>query len=83
MGRLSGQYRSTPLAFAGHAKELRCDPGLAAASRDDGDRAAALFPGATAQLAEIRLVLEAFDWEASERQYTLEAIDDIVTRTRM
>jgi hypothetical protein len=30
------------------------------------------------QLAEIKLVLDAFDWEVSDRQYALEAIDDII-----
>ena len=50
---------------------------------DEGDQAAALFPAAAAQLAEIRLVLEAFDWETGDRQYALEAIDDIVNRSRM
>lgn len=31
-----------------------------------------------AQLAEIRLVLDAFDWETDDRQYALEQIDQIV-----
>ena len=35
-------------------------------------------PGPAAQLEEIRLVLEAFDWETDDRQYALEQIDDIV-----
>lgn len=47
---------------------------------DDGDRAAAQFPAAAVQLAEIRLVLEAFDWETDDRQYALEKIDGIVNR---
>jgi len=34
--------------------------------------------GAADQLGEIRLVLEAFDWETGDRQYALEQIDDIV-----
>ena len=34
-----------------------------------------------AQLAEIRIVLEAFDWETDDRQYALEQIDDIVNRS--
>ena len=37
---------------------------------------------AAAQLAEIRLVLEAFDWETDDRQYALEQIDDIVNRSQ-
>jgi hypothetical protein len=45
---------------------------------DDGDRAAAQFPTAAVQLAEIRLVLEAFDWETDDRQYALEQIGEIV-----
>ena len=36
-----------------------------------------------AQLAEIRLVLEAFDWEFSDRQLALEAIDRIVNRDQL
>jgi hypothetical protein len=45
---------------------------------DEGDRAAAQFPAAAVRLAEIRLVLAAFDWETGDRQYALEAIDAIV-----
>ena len=33
---------------------------------------------AAAKLAEIRLVLDAFDWESDDRQFALEQIDDIV-----
>lgn len=46
---------------------------------DGGDQAAAQFPAAAVQLAEIRLVLTAFDWETDDRQYALEAIDAIVS----
>jgi hypothetical protein len=49
---------------------------------NDGDQAAAQFPAAAMQLAEIRLVLEAFDWETDDRQYELEQVDDIVNRSR-
>jgi len=49
---------------------------------DDGDQAAAQFPAAAAQLADIRLVLDAFDWETDDRQYALERIDDIANRGR-
>jgi len=45
---------------------------------DDGDQAAAQFPAAAAQLAEIRLVIEAFDWETDDRQYALKQIGEIV-----
>ena len=45
---------------------------------DGGDQAVAQFPAAAAQLAEIRLVLEAFDWETDDRQYALEQIVEIV-----
>jgi hypothetical protein len=31
------------------------------------------------QLAEVRALLEAFDWEFADRQYALEAIERIVT----
>jgi hypothetical protein len=47
---------------------------------DEGDQAAEQFPAAAVQLAEIRTVLEAFDWETDDRQYALEAIDAIVNR---
>ena len=36
-----------------------------------------------ASVAEIRLVLEAFDWETDDRQYALEQIDDIVNRGKL
>jgi hypothetical protein len=39
--------------------------------------------GAAEQLEEIRLVLEAFDWETDDRQYALEQIDDIVNRGKL
>lgn len=41
-------------------------------------------PGSSeaAQLEEIRLVLEVFDWKTDDRQYALEQIDDIVNRSR-
>jgi hypothetical protein len=45
---------------------------------DEGDQAAEQFPAAAVQLAEIRLVLEGFDWEAGDRQYALEQIVEIV-----
>jgi hypothetical protein len=35
--------------------------------------------GAAAQLAEIRALLAAFDWECDDRQLALEAIDRIVS----
>ncbi len=50
------------------------------AELDAVDKAAAEFPAAAVQLAEIRLVLEAFDWSQDDRQYALERIDDIVNR---
>ena len=36
--------------------------------------------GPAAQFAEVRAVLEAFDWETDDRQYALEKIDAIVNR---
>jgi hypothetical protein len=42
------------------------------------DSAPALQPASAAQLEEIRLVLEAFDWETDDRQYALEQIDQIL-----
>lgn len=47
--------------------------GLAAAVIPPGE------PAAMQQLEEIRLVLEAFDWELSDRQLALEAIERIVS----
>jgi hypothetical protein len=40
--------------------------------------AEAAEPGPAAQLAEVRAVLDAFDWEGDDRQYALEKIDGIV-----
>ncbi len=37
-------------------------------------------PGGARQLAEVRAVLAAFDWEHDDRQYALEHIERIVTR---
>ena len=42
------------------------------------DKAGKRFPRAASQIAEIRRVLGAFDWETDDRQYALEAIDRIV-----
>lgn len=42
------------------------------------DRAGQRFPLAAGQLAGIRLVLEAFDWETGDRQFALEQIDRIM-----
>ena len=39
--------------------------------------------GPAEQLEEIRLVLEAFDWETDDRQFALEQIDDIVNRGKL
>lgn len=44
----------------------------------DGDTAAPL-PTPAAQLEEIRLVLEAFDWKTDDRQYALEQIEQIMS----
>jgi hypothetical protein len=49
---------------------------------DAEDGTAAQPPLAAEQLEEVRLVLEAFDWETDDRQYALEQIDDIVNRSR-
>lgn len=43
-------------------------------------RAAGRDKPEAAQLAEIRLVLDAFDWETDDRQYALEQIGDIANR---
>ncbi len=54
--------------------------GYVLAELDAQDRAAVQFPAAAAQLAQIRLVLGAFNWETDDRQYALEQIDGIVNR---
>jgi hypothetical protein len=47
----------------------------------DADARSPVWPDPeTQKLAEIRALLEAFDWEFDDRQYALEAIDRIVTR---
>ena len=59
-----------------------CEPGRCGryeAARP-GQAADAKEPDAAAQLAEIRAVFEAFEWERDDRQYALEQIDDIVNR---
>ncbi|MGO9080381.1 MAG: hypothetical protein ACLQDY_15285 [Streptosporangiaceae bacterium] len=38
------------------------------------------YAGPQVQLAEVRAVLAAFDWEHDDRQYALEKIERIVTR---
>ncbi|HLI36611.1 MAG TPA: hypothetical protein VKV80_04625 [Streptosporangiaceae bacterium] len=62
------------------AARLAGMPGHVPGALDAGDQAAAQFPAAAAQVAEIRLVPGAFDWETDDRQYALEQIDDIVNR---
>jgi hypothetical protein len=44
---------------------------------DDSNRAASLFPAAAVQMAEIRLVLDVFDWKTEDGQRALELIADI------
>ncbi len=70
---------------AAAAREPRAAPELAIdlAEEVTEERAAeireALDRGvAVQQLAEVRALLEAFDWETGDRQYALEHIDDIV-----
>jgi hypothetical protein len=50
--------------------------------RLEAEAAEAAPDSAAAQLAEVRLVLDAFDWEADDRQYALEKIEGIVNRSR-
>jgi hypothetical protein len=78
-GYLNGAGTADPDELSLQAARLADSLGHILAVLSDGDRAAAQFPGAAVQLAEIRLVLEAFDWETDDRQYALEQIDDIVS----
>jgi hypothetical protein len=80
---VNGAGTADPNELSMWAARLADMLGVILAILDDGDRAAAQFPAAAVQLADIRLVLEAFDWETDDRQYALEAIDDIVNRSRM
>ena len=59
---------------AEHSPEPRQD----AAGSDRDDKAAAQPISAAAGLAEVRRVLDAFDWETGDRQYALEAINRII-----
>ena len=83
-----GDFRRADAAFFGHSPRAAPKPNysdwaarlateLASQLRrldtEDGGQSAA-----TAQLAEVRQVLDAFDWETDDRQYALEHIDDIV-----
>jgi hypothetical protein len=55
---------------------------LEALDVQDRAQAAAVTPDlAAGQLAEVRGVLAAFDWECDDRQYALEAIEAIVNRS--
>ena len=73
-----GAGTADPIDLSMWAARLADMLGIILAILDDGDQAAAQFPAAAAQMAEIRLVLEAFDWETDDRQYALEQIDQIV-----
>lgn len=42
------------------------------------DAAGRQFPDAAGQLAQIRLVFDAFDWETDDRQYALEQVQQIL-----
>jgi hypothetical protein len=81
-GYLSGAGTADPDELSLQAARLADVLGHILAVLSDGDQAAAQFPAAAVELAEIRLVFEAFDWETDDRQYALEEIDDIVNRSR-
>lgn len=74
---VNGAGTADPDALSMAAARLADALGHVLAVLDDGDRAAEQFPAAAVQMAEIRLVLEAFDWETDDRQYALEQIDQI------
>ena len=75
----NGAGTADPEALSLWAYRLASMLGLLLAELDAAGQAAVQSPAA-AQLAEIRLVLEAFDWESGDRQYALEQIDDVVNR---
>ena len=75
---LNGAGTADPDALSMAAARLADALARLLAVLDDGDQAAAQFPAAAAQLAEVRLVFAAFDWETDDRQYALEQIDQIV-----
>jgi hypothetical protein len=79
-GYLSGAGTADPNALSMAAARLADALAHLLAVLDEGDQAAAQFPAAAVQLAEIRLVLDGFDWEYHDRQLALEAIDEIVNR---
>jgi hypothetical protein len=75
---VNGAGTADPIELSLWAARLADMLGHILAILDESDQAAAQFPAAAAQLAEIRLVLEAFDWETDDRQYALEQIGEIV-----
>ena len=76
---VNGAGTADPIELSLWAARLADMLGIILAILDEGDQAAEQFPAAAVQLAEIRLVLEAFDWETDDRQYALEQIDQIVS----
>ena len=51
---------------------------LAAELRSVLDQLGSETPGAAEQLAAIRAIFDVFDWETDDRQYALEAIEQIL-----
>ena len=76
---VNGAGTADPIELSLWTARLADMLGVILAILDEGDQAAAQFPTAAVQLAEIRLVLGAFDWETDDQQYALEAIDAIVS----
>ena len=75
---VNGAGTADPIELSLWAARLADMLGIILAILDEGDQAAERFPAAAVQLAEIRLVFEAFDWETDDRRYALEQIDQIV-----
>ena len=76
---LNGSGTADPVELSIAAGRLADMLGRLLAFLDDGGKATEQVPAAAVQLAEIRLVLDAFDWETDDRQYALEQIDQIVS----
>jgi hypothetical protein len=75
----NGAGTADPIELSMWAARLADMLGHVLAVLEEGDQAAAVFPAAAVQLAEIHLVLEAFDWETDDRRYALEQIVEIVS----
>ncbi len=70
--------RATGRRTARSAYTARRPRSSASTSEGSCRRQVAQHPTAAGQLAQIRLVLDSFDWESDDRQFALEQIDEIL-----